>query len=164
MKSSRRLQRMDRRAIKVPRVVLTSLMDIFIVIVIYLLMNQAIGLDIAPPKTVKLPDSIIDAPPRQTVLMTVSGTDVVIQGARVTTVADVLNSDQDDIPAVRSRMQRIKESYVGVTDESMANSTEVTIMADRGVPFKVLKRLMTTSSNAGYIKISLAVNRKAKNN
>ncbi len=162
MKTSRRLKRMDRRAIHVPKVVLTSLMDIFIVIVIYLLMNQAIGMDIAPPKTVKLPESIIDAPPRQTVLMTVSSTDVIVQGVLVATVAEVLESDQDDIPSVRSRMLRIKESYIGLDDENMATSTEVTILADRGVPFKVLKRLMATSSNAGYVKISLAVNKKQR--
>lgn len=162
MKSSRRLKRMDRRAVRAPTVVLTSLMDIFIVIVIYLLMNQAIGVDVAPPKAIKLPDSVVDVSPRQTVVMTVSNKDVVIQGERVATIAEVLESRDDYIEAVRERMLRIKESYIGINDESMANSTEVTIMADRSVPFKVLKKLMSSSSSAGYGKISLAVNKKEK--
>ena len=162
MKSSRRLKRMDRRGIRVPTVVLTSLMDIFIVVVIYLIMNQAIGVDVAPPKVIKLPDSVVDVAPRQTVVMTVSKTDVVIQGERVTTIAEVLMNKDDYIEAVVERMLRIRKSYIGITDESMVNSTEVTIMADRGVPFKVLKKLMTSSSSAGYGKISLAVNKKEK--
>lgn len=160
MKSSRRLKRMDRRGVSAPTVVLTSLMDIFIVIVIYLLMNQAIGVDVAPPKAIKLPDSVVDVSPRQTVVMTVSNKDVVVQGERVATIAEVLESRDDYIEAVRERMLRIRESYIGINDESMANSTEVTIMADRSVPFKVLKKLMSSSSSAGYGKISLAVNKK----
>lgn len=164
MKSSRRLKRMDRRTLKAPTVVLTSLMDIFIVIVIYLLMNQAIGVDVAPPKAIKLPDSVVDASPRQTVVMTVSKSDVVVQGERVATIAEVLESKEDYIGAVGERMLRIRESYIGLNDESMANSTEVTIMADRSVPFKVLKKLMSSSSSAGYGRISLAVNKKEKQN
>ena len=164
MKSSRRLKRMDRREVRASSVVLTSLMDIFIVIVIYLLMNQAIGVDVAPPKAIKLPYSVVDASPRQTVVMTVSNTDVVVQGERVATIAEVLASQEDYIEAVGDRMSRIRESYIGINDESVANSTEVTIMADRSVPFKVLKKLMSSSSSAGYGKISLAVNKKEKQN
>ena len=164
MKSSRRLKRMDRREVRAQTVILTSLMDIFIVMVIYLLMNQAIGADVAPPKVIKLPDSIVDTLPRQTVVMTVSNVDVVVQGERVATIAEVLESKEDYIEAVGKRMLKIRESYIGITDESVANSTEVTIMADRAVPFKVLKKLMSTSSGAGYGKISLAVNQKEKRN
>lgn len=164
MKGSRRLKRMDRREVRAPTVILTSLMDIFIVMVIYLLMNQAIGVDVAPPRAIKLPDSIVDTAPKQTVMMTVSNDDVVVQGERIVTTADVLMSKDDYIDAVGQRMLKIRQSYIGISDESMANSTEVTIMADRSVPFKVLKRLMSTSSSAGYFKISLAVNKKEKQN
>ena len=108
MKSSRRLKRMDRREVKSSSLVLTSLMDIFIVIVIYLLMNQAVGVDVAPPKAIKLPESVADTAPRQTVVMTVSNTDVVVQGERVATIADVLASNDDYIEAVGKRLDRIR--------------------------------------------------------
>jgi len=160
MKSSRLLKRMDRQKVKTTTVVLTSLMYIFIVMVIYLLMNQAIGADVAPPRAIKLPDSMADTVPRQTVMMTVSNEDVVVQGERVATIAEVLESKEDYIEAVGKRMMKIRESYIGITDEAIANSTEVTIMANHTVPFKVLKKLMSTSSSAGYSKISLAVNKK----
>jgi biopolymer transport protein ExbD len=162
MKNSRRLKRMDSREVKVPTVILTSLMDIFIVIVIYLLMNQAAGVDVAPPRAIKLPDSVVDTLPRQSVVMTVSKVDVIVQGERVATIAEVLGNKDDYIGAVGKRLMKIRESYIGINDESVANSTEVTIMADRSVPFKVLKKLMSTSSSAGYSKISLAVNNKEK--
>jgi len=165
MKSTRRIKRMDRGEILAPTLTLTSLMDIFIVIVIYLLMNQALGVDIvAPPRTIKLPDSVVDVSPRQTVVMTVSNEDVVIEGERIATLAEVLASKGDFIEPVGLRMKQIRESYIGLSEESISNSTEVTIMADRGVPFKILKKLMSTSSSAGYGKISLAVNNKEKQN
>lgn len=164
MKNSRRLKRMDRGEVKAPTVILTSLMDIFIVMVIYLLMNQAIGADVAPPRAIKLPDSVVDTPPRQTVVMTISNADVIIQGERVATITEVLGSKDDYIEAVGKRMLKIKESYIGINDESVANSTEVTIMADRSIPFKVLRKLMSTCSSAGYSKISLAVNNKENQN
>jgi biopolymer transport protein ExbD len=165
MKSSRRIKRMDSREIVAPTLILTSLMDIFIVIVIYLLMNQALGVDIvAPPRSIKLPDSVVDVSPRQTVVMTVSNDDVVIEGERIATIAEVLASKDDFIKPVGVRMQQIRESYIGLNEESLANSTEVTIMADRSIPFKILKKLMSTSSSAGYGKISLAVNNKEKQN
>jgi len=164
MKSSRRLKRMDKRSVKAPTVILTSLMDIFIVMVIYLLMNQALGVDVTPPRSIKLPDSLVDTLPRQTVVMIVSDADVVVQGERVATIAEVVDNKDDYIKAIGERMLQIRKSYIGITDESVANSTEVTIMADRAVPFKVLKKLMSTSSSAGYEQISLAVNQKDKRN
>ena len=156
---------MDRGEVKAQTVVLTSLMDIFIVIVIYLLMNQSMGGDvITPPKAIKLPSSVVETSPRQTVVMIVSDEEVVIQGDRIASINEVLANDDDFIEEVGIRMQQIRESYIGLSDESMANSTEVTILADQSVPFKVLRKLMSTSSSAGYSKISLAVNNKDKQN
>jgi len=163
VKSSRRLKRMDSRDVTAPTVTLTSLMDIFIVIVIYLLMNQALGVDIvAPPKVIKLPESVIDKTPRQTLVMTVSSEEIIVQGEQLATVSEVIASDKDYIDKVGRRMLEIRESYIGLSDEALANSVEVTIMADKSVPFKVLKRMMSTSGSAGYNKISLAVNSKEK--
>lgn len=162
MKNTRRLKRMARNKVKVPNISLTSLMDVFIVMVIYLLMNQALGVDTPPPKAIKLPDSVADTVPRQTVMMMVSNVGVVIHGEPVVTIAEILSSEEDSIPAVMARMQQIKESTLGINEEAVANSTEVTIMADRNIPFKVLRKLMSSSANAGYSKISLAVNKKEK--
>jgi len=164
MSNSRRLKRMSRNKGKTPGLSLTSLMDVFTILVLYLLVNQGTGADIDPPKTIKLPDSVVETSPRQTVVMTVSDTAVYIQGEAVVTVADVLADKQDYVEAVRQEMVRLKDLSAGLNTQAVINSTEVTILADRGVPFKVLKKLMSTSSSAGYIKISLAVNQKEKQN
>lgn len=162
--SSRRQKRMSRNKGKVASLSLTSLMDVFTILVLYLLVNQGSGADIDPPKTIKIPDSVVETSPRQTIVMTVSDTAVYLQGEPVITIAEVLESNQDYIEAVRQEMVRLKDVSTVQGGQVAANSTEVTILADRGVPFKILKKLMSTSSSAGYVKISLAVNQKENQN
>jgi biopolymer transport protein ExbD len=162
--SSRRQNRMSRNKGKMPGLSLTSLMDVFTILVLYLLVNQGSGADIDPPKTIKIPDSVVETSPRQTIVMTVSDTAVYIQGEAIVTIAEVLESKQDYIEPVRQEMVRVKELAESQSVQAAANKTEVTILADRSVPFKILKKLMSTSSSAGYEKISLAVNQKEKQN
>jgi biopolymer transport protein TolR len=138
---------------------LTSLMDIFIVLVLYLLVNQGIGIDLDPPEHVVLPDSSVDSSPRQSIVIALSERDVRIQGEPVVAMGDVVSSDELEIPAIRQAIERIKSSAEQRHDQAGLH-TEVTILADRTVPFKVLKKVMLSSSNAGFGKISFAVNQK----
>lgn len=162
--NSRRMRRMSRNKGKAPGLNLTSLMDVFTILVLYLLVNQGTGADIDPPKTIKLPDSVVEASPRQTVVMTVSDQAVYLQGEAVVSIAEVLESQQDYIDVVRQELLRLQSESAEQGGQVAANKTEVTILADRGVPFKILKKLMSTSSSAGYDKISLAVNQKENQN
>lgn len=138
---------------------LTSLMDIFIVLVLYLLVNQGTGIDLEPPEHVVLPDSGVDSLPRQSIVIALSERDVRIQGESVVAMGDVVGSDELEIPAIRQAIERIKADAEQRNDQAGLH-TEVTILADRAVPFKVLKKVMLSSSNAGLGKISFAVNQK----
>ncbi|HET7525814.1 MAG TPA: biopolymer transporter ExbD [Burkholderiaceae bacterium] len=138
---------------------LTSLMDIFIVLVLYLLVNQGIGVDLDPPEHVVLPDSSVDSMPRQSIVIALSERDVRIQGEPVIAMGEVVTSDELEIPAIRQAIERIKAGAQQRHDQAGLH-TEVTILADRSVPFKVLKKVMLSSSNAGFGKISFAVNQK----
>jgi len=143
---------------------LTSLMDIFTVLVLYLIVNQGGGVSLDAPKTVKIPESVVETAPRRSVVMAVSNTEVFVQGVTIVTVAEVLESRQDYIEPIRQEMLRIKNLAAEQGDKGISESGEVTILADRGVPFKILKKLMSTSSSAGFDKISLAVNQKENQN
>lgn len=135
---------------------LTSLMDIFIVLVLYLLVSQGTGVEIEPPPHLKLPLSGVDTAPRQSVVIVLSGTDVRIQDQPVVSMAEVVASDELEITPIRQAIERIKADAERRQDQAGV-STEVTIVADESVPFKVLKKIMLSSSNAGYGKISFAV-------
>jgi biopolymer transport protein ExbD len=138
---------------------LTSLMDIFIVLVLYLLVNQSSGISLEPPDHVVLPDSGVDTTPRQSIVIVLSDKDVRIQGEPVVSMPEVMQSSEPEIAPIRQTIERIKAEAQKHQDQAGVN-TEVTIVADRSVPFKVLKKVMLSSSNAGYGKISFAVNQK----
>jgi biopolymer transport protein ExbD len=139
---------------------LTSLMDVFTILVLYLLVNQSSGTVLDPPKDVKLPDSIVETQPRETLLVSVSDEQVVVDGVLTATVQEILANQDDVIVPIRDRMAQKKESTLSKTEQAIDQSTEVTIMANKAVHFKVLKRVMTSCTAAGFTKISLAVNQK----
>ncbi len=165
MKNTRRLKRMARaKRNRMGALNLTSLMDVFTILVLYLLVNQSAVEVVEPPKDIKLPDSVVETKPKQTVVMLVSEQQIMIQGTPVATYDEVLNSKTGVVEPVRATLQRLKENVIGLNTEAVAKSNEVTIMAHRTVPFKVLKTLMSSCTSAGYSTISLAVNQKASQN
>jgi biopolymer transport protein ExbD len=139
---------------------LTSLMDVFTILVLYLLVNQSSGTVLDPPKDIKLPDSIVEAQPRETLLVSVSDEQVVVDGVLTATVQQILDDEDDLIEPIRDRMAQQREGTISSSEQAVDQSTEVTIMANKAVHFKVLKRVMTSCTAAGFTKISLAVNQK----
>lgn len=158
--SARIRNKLGRRKPALVSLNLTSLMDVFTILVLYLLVNQGTGTEVTPPDSIKLPDSIVEMTPRKTLVLAVDKVAVYIDNEPVAMVADIMDSKQDTIESVRAEMVRIRTTTSIQSAEAEANSKEVTIAGDRNVPFSVLKKLMTTSSSAGYTKISLAVNQK----
>lgn len=161
MKNSRRIRRMSRSKKHKTALNLTSLMDVFTILVFFLLVNQSTAEVLEPPKNIVLPDSIVESKPRQTVIVFVSDQDVTVQGEVVATIADVLDTEGESVAPMQAKLEKLKENVIGLTTQAVAESREVTILADKEIPFKVLKKLMTTCTSSGYTKISLAVNQKA---
>lgn len=161
MKNTRRLKRMARTKRHKTGLHLTSLMDVFTILVFFLLVNQSTVEVIEPPKEIKLPDSVVEAKPRQTVTILVSGDAVLVQGEPVVSIEDILGTKDENIGPVGDKLTELRDNIIGLNTATVAKSNEVTILADKAIPFKVLKKLMSTCTNTGYTKISLAVNQKA---
>lgn len=165
MKNTRRLKRMSRaKRNKTGGLNLTSLMDVFTILVFFLLVNQSVGEVVEPPKEIKLPDSVVEVMPRQTVVMMVSDKQILIQGVPVATYEEVQRNEGGIVVPIRDSLQKLKGNVIGLSAEAIAKGNEITIMAHRTVPFKVLKTLMSSCTSAGYSSISLAVNQKASQN
>jgi biopolymer transport protein ExbD len=76
-------------------------------------------------------------------------------------VADVLDADSPTLDAITVKLAQLKENVLGPNTLAVAGSQEVTILADRSVPFGVVKRVMSTCTLEGYENVSLAVIQKA---
>ena len=152
---------MSRNRTKAVRINLTSLMDVFTILVFFLLVNSATTEVLETPKQIKLPDSVVEEKPRETVVIFVSPEEVTIQGDAVVRVADLLATRGQNIEPIGEKLAALSDNIIGLKTRAVAESLEVTILADRSVPFHVVKKVMSTCTNRGYGRISLAVLQKA---
>jgi len=161
MNSSRRIARMTRNKRGVPKLNLTPLMDVFTVLVFFLMINSASVETLQQPKQIKLPESVVEAKPRETVVIFVGKDEVLVQGVLVARVADIQATENAEIEPISVRLAELRESVIGLSTQAIADSQEVTVLADKSVPFSVLKKIMATCTGQGYTRVSLAVVQKS---
>lgn len=160
MRNSRRIKRMGRNRKKVMNLPLTSLMDVFTILVFFLLFHSGGSEALEAPKQIKLPDSVVEAKPRQTVVILVSPEIVLVQGEAVISTVELLDTSIGDVPEITNRLMQLERNIIGISTKTAVESKEVTILADKTIPFRALKRIMSTCTASGYGKISLAVTQK----
>ena len=161
MKMSRRARRMERnhkRNKSGSGLNLVSLMDIFTILVFFLLVNSSSVQEMPNSKTVKLPQSSSDKLPEETLLMLVSSEHILLQGQPIVKIADI---DKQQKLLIAPLLEELKRHAVrkGLTADLPG---EVTIMGDKAIPYRLLKRIMATCTQASFSTISLAVSRKAR--
>ena len=160
MRNSRRIKRMSRNRGKISKLNLTSLMDVFTILVFFLLVNTGSIEVMEAPQDVALPESRVESKPRETVVISVSQEDVLVQGMLVARVDDILAGEAAMLDPITSRLAELRDNIVGPTTMAVARSQEVTILADRSVPFVVIRRIMSACTDEGFENISLAVIQK----
>ena len=160
MRNTRRIKRMSRNRGKITKMNLTSLMDVFTILVFFLLVNSGSVELVEAPKNVKLPESRVETKPRETVVIFVSPEDVLVQGEVVARVADIFEGKAGTTDPITARLAELRDSIVGPSTMAVAASQEVTILADKAVPFLVIRKIMSTCTDEGYENVSLAVIQK----
>jgi biopolymer transport protein ExbD len=157
MRNNRRMARMSRNRVKITKMPLTSLMDVFTILVFFLLVNSGSVEIMEAPKDMALPVSKVETKPRETVVVFVGREEVLVQGKLVALVDDILGKKEGALVPITARLAELKESVIGDSTAVVADSDEVTILADKSVPFEVIKTIMSTCTDEGYGKVSLAV-------
>ncbi|GAB2876356.1 ExbD/TolR family protein [Microbulbifer echini] len=176
---SRRMKRMARshKRKKTTGMNLTSLMDVFTILVFFLLTNTSSNEALEPPKVITLPDSVVETKPRETVTLMVTDEEILVESNSVIATSEVLESEGIIIEAIKQAMIAEMGKAIGVAQATAQASAEteegavegdiepelpeVNILADRGIPFSLLKKVMSSCTEAGYTKVSLAVIQKA---
>ncbi|MFA7553048.1 MAG: biopolymer transporter ExbD [Spongiibacteraceae bacterium] len=161
MKSSLRAKRMarnHRRMQSTSKLNLVSLMDIFTILVFFLMVNSGDVEVLQSDKDILLPESVAEQRPDQTLLIKISESDVIVQGRAIASVADILASDDNAIKTLDTELKYLAERKPLLTDLEKEKGRAVTIMGDKNIPYKLLKRVMATCAQADYRDISLAVN------
>ena len=163
MRQSRRLKRMERNNKNhYVRLNLIPMLDVLSVLVFFLLFHSFNG-DM-PEQHLALPQSIVETKPRGTVAISVTPEAVLIQGEPVMKTALLYDDRVGTVHEVTDRLAQIQRSInndTGTKTLAENETREITLLADKTIPFNVLKKIMTTCTASGYGKISLAVIQKA---
>jgi biopolymer transport protein ExbD len=139
---------------------LVSLMDIFTILVFFLLVNQAEVADLDVPKNIELPESMAMQPPEQTVVVMVTPAEVLVQGERVATVAEVDAQKELIIKPLEAALKQQSDRLLRASAQASIEDREITVLGDKSVPYRVLKKVLATCTAADYGKLSLAVVQK----
>ena len=157
MNLSKRALRKVRRAKKasvVASINLVSMIDIFTILIIYLLVNTA-AVQIAGAELVDLPSSIAVEPPRENVAVLLTRDDVLVDGVAVMKVAELRADGPAVVPVLKQRLLEVAPLAPAQGDG--AEGGEVNILADKSIPYALLKKVMTTCADAQFARISLGV-------
>ncbi len=165
MKMSRRAIRMERhhkRSKMMASLNMVSLMDIFTILVFFLLVNSSDVETLPSIKSVKLPESVAEKVPKQTLVVVVDGEDILVQGRKIASVAAAMDASSDVIQALKTELDYQAARTLPVASANPAGAPrEITIMGDKEIPYRLLKKIMLTCVSARFENISLAVVRKS---
>lgn len=140
---------------------LVSLMDIFTILVFFLLVNSSDVETLPKSKDLQLPESIAEEKAKETVVILIGEESILVQGTVVASVADVMETQGNDIPALRQALRSQNDRVLRREAQDDIAGREVTIMGDKDIPYRLLKKVMATCTASDYGQISLAVLQKS---
>ena len=138
---------------------LVALIDVFTILIFFLLIQMGPAEMLSSPKAVALPFSTADKTPRETLVLVVSDNDILIDGRKVATVSDVAAASEDVIAPIKAELD-LQAQRVAVKAENKTATNPITILADKDVPYRVLKKVMTTCAVANFGDVSFGLRRK----
>ena len=159
MTISNRAKRMDRHHKRGQRSValnLVSLMDIFTILVFFLLVNSS-DVQELPTRSVQMPESVSEQKPRETVVVVVNHEGILVQGQLVISMDDALAQEGNTLEPLKLALAAQTGRLLDVASD---NDKEVTIIGDRTLPYRLLRKVMATCTEADYGRVSLAVMQK----
>ena len=144
------------------RLNLTSMMDMFTIILVFLLKNFSTeGMLIQPSEYLTLPTSTVEKSPEVALDLVISKEWVMVNHEAVEKVSDILASDKLVITNLQEKLlvyareaKRMEELY------GTKFSGKVTIQGDREIPYKLLVKVMATCGKADYPNMRLVVYKK----
>jgi len=165
MSESRRIRRMDRhhkRKNTSASLNMVSLMDIFTILVFFLLVTSSESEVLPTPKAIKLPESSAEKIPKKSIVVMVNNIDIRVNGEFVITVDNALQNKATLISPLSVTLKKyIRKEQSNKSTADKKKPRPVTIMGDQKIPYKLLKKIMLTCAQNDFTNISLAVITKA---
>ncbi|MGM0767493.1 MAG: ExbD/TolR family protein [Pseudomonadota bacterium] len=155
MRTSRRARRMQRHYGRMHRaggLNLVSLMDIFTILVFFLMVNSSDVKVMQNSAEVPLPQSTAKQEAEETLTVQVSGQSILVQGREVARL-DSIEAGDTTVAGLAKELDWRRQRRGEVPD----NGFEVTIMAGRETDYRLLRKIMQTCVDQDYRQVKLAV-------
>ncbi len=138
---------------------LVSLIDIFTILIFFLMANAGVEV-LTSSKAVKLPESTVQKSPKETLTIIVNNQDIIVDGRKVAAVADVINTEEDIIGPLKTELELLATVRKSVRTPTESNAQSITILGDKDIPYRLLRKIMVTAARANFSDIAFAVQRK----
>jgi biopolymer transport protein ExbD len=138
---------------------LTSLVDMFTIIVIFRLQNFSANGDILfLTKDIKLPFAVHGAELERAPVLSVSADAVTLEGKQIAQTADLAKRELLNVPEIEDALRDEKRRYelIHQNDPEHPFRGLVNVQADKQIPFKVIKKVMFACNQSGFGNISFA--------
>ena len=165
MKMSRRAKRMEKhhKRHKQPALNLVALMDIFTILVFFLLVSSSNVQQLPGGKDIKLPTSVAKKVPKETLVITVTRKDILVQGRSVALVEDVLLDEGVLIHGLKKELIfQSKKSRIVTNTLTKTKGRSVTIMGDESLTYELLRKVLSTCRQANYTHIAFSAVQKSR--
>lgn len=154
-----------RRSSPVPKLMLTSMMDMFTIVLLFLLCSlsdkpESIRLD----KDLELPHSSAEIGYDQNIKLVLTKNQLMIDDEKIAEVKDgkIIGIDEKDLKTsllykrLQENFEKSKEKAVE-TKEEKPKDQQVVFVCDKGHEFKVINQVIKTAGLAGYPNFQFAV-------
>jgi biopolymer transport protein ExbD len=157
LKEHRALSKNQRRHSSVADLLLTPLIDMFVILVVFLIMNfSASGELISISKDIQLPKATVTSELERAPIIQISANTVAIEGVKVGDADDILKDPDLRIPSLTDKLQEMRK-----VDEMMHPGQpfkgQIIINCDKNIDFKLVRKVMFAAADAGYTAFNYAV-------
>ena len=132
---------------------LIPMIDMLMILVVYLLVHAADTEILPNSRNIKIPMSVSEQKPREATVVTVTRDMLYVNGEAVVSVADVGATQDPVVEPLRAALGRQAANLLS----GNGDQREVTVMAEKSLPYAVLRKVVASCSAADYSKVSLAV-------
>ena len=157
---TKRLARHHKRMAKSSKLSLVSLMDIFTILVFFLIVNSSNVEVLEADKSIKLPQSQSNTLAQENLVLLINDSHVLLQGKEIISLAALAKNDVLTIDSLANELAYHKARQA----PSETGGRAITILGDQELAYSTLKKILLTCSQAGFGDISLAVEQRTKSN
>ncbi len=158
---------MDRRVASTFKIQITSMVDMFVILLVFLLKSYSTSpVNITPSDDLKLPVSSSTKNPVEALKLVVSSNGIFVEDKRIVEMKDgvLANAavDENGTQFIRALYTELDEQAKKTRTIASQNSElefdgKVVMQAERSLPYDLLRKVMYTSMMAGYSDVKIAV-------